>query len=275
MHHVGVGLPQRLTGKPALVQRHVPQLHLIALVDAADLAVPRILHGIALLPAQQLDQQRVQRLRPGPHDDLPGRHRHPPELVQIIRDGLPQLQRTGGGCRPQQMGVLLQNGLSQQLRPRGKGKVFGGGGVGDEIHKPLALRRLVDGLRHGGRRGGQRLVDPHHVIPPLLHTADVPLGNQLFIGVFHRDNADLQMGRQRPLAGQLLPRRQHAGQNVALNVAVKLLVQAYAAAFFKGIGQHVAPPSGMYILSHFGYFNNTKEYYNTLQKEMQGGNGNV
>ena len=196
----------------------------MTLVDAADLAVPWVLHGVALLPPQQLDQQGIQRLRPRPHDDLPGRHRHAPELVQIIRDGLPQLQRAGGGRGPQQPGVLLQYGLPQQLRPCGKGEVLGGGGVGDEIHEPLALRRLGDGLRHRGRRGGQRLVDAHDIVAPLLHAADVPLGDELLIGVLHRDDADLQMGRQRPLAGQLLPRRQHAGQDVALDVAVELLV---------------------------------------------------
>ena len=70
MHHVGVGAAQRLVGKAALIQRHIPQRHLIAPVDPPDLAVAGILHGIALLPAQQLDQQKIQRFRSGTYDDL-------------------------------------------------------------------------------------------------------------------------------------------------------------------------------------------------------------
>ena len=70
MHHVGVGAAQRLVGKSALIQCHMPQRHLIALVDTPDLAVAGILHGIALLPAQQLDQQKIQRFRSGAYDDL-------------------------------------------------------------------------------------------------------------------------------------------------------------------------------------------------------------
>ena len=70
MYHVGVGAAQRLIGESALIQRHVPQRHLIAPVDPSDLAVAGILHGIALLPAQQLDQQKIQRFRSGAYDDL-------------------------------------------------------------------------------------------------------------------------------------------------------------------------------------------------------------
>ena len=156
-------------------------------------------------------------------------------------DGLPQgpgaLRRRG----PQQAGTLLQNGLAHESGPNRKGKVLGGDGVGGQIQEPDRLagrRRLLRGRRDGcGRR--QHGADE---IALLLHTGEIALGHQLFVGILYGDDADLQMGGQGAFAGQLLPCRQTAGENVRLHPAVELLIQAEARLFVQGIGEHGAVP---------------------------------
>ena len=138
----------------------------------------------------------------------------------------------------EQAGALLQNGLAHQPRPDGKGEILRRDGVGDKIHLPVVL---------GGGRGvlpgelsRQRALDGADVVALLLHAVDVALGHQLLVGVFHRNDADLQMGGQRPLGGQLLPRRQPSGEDIGLDAAVQLFVQTDAAGFCQWIGQHGA-----------------------------------
>ena len=249
VHHVGVRAAQRFIGHSAAVHGDIPQRHLISLINAADLAVSRILYGVAFVPSQQLDQQIIQRFRPRPHNNLPRRYRHSPKLVQILRDGPPQLRGAGGRRWPQEIGILLQYGLTHQLGPCGKGEILRRRGVCHKIHKPCRFLRLA-GRFLRCYRCRQRLVDTHDIVTPLFHPADVPLGDQLLIGIFHRDHTDLQMSSQRSLAGQLLPCLQHTGENIFLYLAVKLFIQAHAA-FFKGIGQHPFPPIWY---AHFFYF---------------------
>ena len=137
-----------------------------------------------------------------------------------------------------QAGALLQNGLAHQPRPDGKGKILRRNGVGDQIHLPVVLGGGCCVLP--GELGCQRPLDRADVVALFLHTVDVALGHQLLVGVFHRDDADLQMGGQRPLGGQLLPRRQPSGEDVVLDAAIQLLIQADAAVLCQWIGQHDA-----------------------------------
>ena len=209
----------------------------VGAVDMGDLAVAGVLHAVETITAQQLHQQVVQHLGAGTHDDLLGSDLHGTELPQVGGDGLPQgpgaLRRRG----PQQAGALLQNGLAHESGPDRKGKVLGGDGVGGQIQEPDRLagrRRLLRGRGDGcGRR--QHGADE---IALLLHTGEVALGHQLFVGILYSDDADLKMGSQGALAGQLLPCRQTAGENVRLHPAVELFIQAEARLFVQGIGEH-------------------------------------
>ena len=132
---------------------------------------------------------------------------------------------------------MLQNGLAHESGPDGEGKVLGGDGVGGQIQEPDRLagrRRLLRGRGDGcGRR--QHGADE---IALLLHTGEVALGHELFVGILYGDDADLQMGGQGAFAGQLLPCRQTAGENVRLHPAVELLIQAETRLFVQGIGEH-------------------------------------
>ena len=238
MHHVGSGGVQRRHRQARGVQRNGYHLRLTAAVDAGDLAVAGILHGVALVPAQQLHQHAVQHLRAGADDDLLRVHRHTPELPEVGGDGMAQLRRALGRHGAKQPGALLQNGLAHQARPDGEGEILRRDGVGDQIHLPVVL-----GRRHGllpGELGCQWPLDGADVVALFLHTVNVALSRQLLIGVFHRDDADLQMGGQRPLGGQLLPRRQPSGEDIGLDAAVQLFVQTDAAGFCQWIGQHSA-----------------------------------
>ena len=218
VYHVGAGLVQRRYGQPRAVQRHGHHLRLIAPVDAGDLAVARILHGVALVPSQKLHQHIVQLLRAGADDDLLLIHRHAPELSEIGGDGTAQLRRALRRHGTQQAGTLLQDGLAHQARPDGEGEILRRNGVGDQIHLPDVLGRWRGLLPVG--RGGQRTLDGADVVALLLHAVDIPLRHQLLVGVLHRDDADLQMSGQRPLGGQLLPCRQPPGEDIVLDPAV-------------------------------------------------------
>ena len=69
----------------------------------------------------------------------------------------------------------------------------------------------------GGGGGDTRRVStlPHIVARP-LPGLQISLCQQLGVGVFHRHHSDAQMGGQSPLGGQLIPRRQPAGQDILL-----------------------------------------------------------
>ena len=50
---------QKPGGEALFIQSHLPQIHLMAAVNFRNFAVSGVLHGVALLPAQQLDDEGV------------------------------------------------------------------------------------------------------------------------------------------------------------------------------------------------------------------------
>ena len=238
MHHVRAAAPQLLHGQAVAVQRHRRHRSAAGAVDAGDLAVAGILHAVGHLTSQKLHQQAVQHLGAGAHDDLLRAHRHAPELAQMVGDGAAQRPRALGRRGVEKAGALLQNGLAHEPRPDGEGEVLRVDGVGDKVKEPCALARLQRVLRHGRRLGGQGRQHGADEVALFLHAGEIALGHELLVGVLHGDDADLQMGGQRPLAGQLLPRRQTAGEDILLDAAVQLLVQADAGCFIQCVGEH-------------------------------------
>ena len=79
-----------------------------------------------------------------------------------------------------------------------------------------------------------------HKIAPPLTGADITLGQKLIVCRFHGDQADLQMGSQRPLGGQLFPCGKMTGENIRLQKAVKTFIQRKTRLFFQFICQHRA-----------------------------------
>ena len=199
MHHLSQ-VPAQLSGrKPRLVDADVLYLHLIALINSGNLAVAGILHSVALVPAQKLDQQMIQQLRPGAHNDLLRIHLHPPKLLQISRNGPPQLRGPVVRRRPQQLLVLLQEGLAHKPGPNGEGEVRRIHGPGGEIQKP-SLLPFPSCLRRPRRLPAlRRALHLRHKVAAALPCVDIPLRLQLLVGVFHRNGAHLQVLGQGPL----------------------------------------------------------------------------
>ena len=59
VYHVRRLAAQQRDVQPPAVQANPAQGNLVGLVNPGDLAIARVLHGVALLPAQQLDDQGV------------------------------------------------------------------------------------------------------------------------------------------------------------------------------------------------------------------------
>ena len=87
-------------------------------------------------------------------------------------------------------------------------------------------------------RGLGRTLDGLHKKAHLLPGADIALGEQLGIGGLHRDLPQLQVGRQRPLGGQLLTGLQLAGENILPDAAIQRFIQGHTRPLFQLIGQH-------------------------------------
>ena len=59
VYHVRRLAAQQRDVQPPVVQANPAQGHLVGLIDLGDLAVTRVLHGVPLVPAQQLDDEGV------------------------------------------------------------------------------------------------------------------------------------------------------------------------------------------------------------------------
>ena len=182
-------------------------------VDIADLAVARILHAVGQVPAQELDQDIIEEVGAGAHQDVLRVHGHAPEVRQMAGDGGPELRDARIGHGQQQLFAVVQDHLPLEPAP-------------DREGEPLRLRGRLGGLDRRRRRSLGRLGPGHglHEVAHLLLGAQVPLAEQLLIGGLHGDLADLQMLGQGPLAGELLPGSQFSRQDVRPDRPVKSLV---------------------------------------------------
>ena len=100
MDHTGSRRLQGLRGNALAVQGHRAASRAALAVHLADFGIARILHGKDGLPSQQLSQQQIQVLRPGPHHDLLRVRPDAPEAIQVLRNGPPQGREAlgvGGG----------------------------------------------------------------------------------------------------------------------------------------------------------------------------------
>ena len=210
--------------EPRLVEPHAHKAHAVLRVDLGDLAVARILDGVALLAPEQLDDDVIEKLRARADDDLLRIHRHAAELVQVRRDGAAQLLRAVIGRRLEQARPLLEDRLAHEPRPDGERKVVRLGRAGCKVEKPRRARRQLRNFLRCGRGGAERPVHRADEIAAAFAAVDIPLGDELLIGVLHRDNRQLQMVGKRPLGRELLPRGEPPGENIGFDAVVELLV---------------------------------------------------
>ena len=105
--HVGAGVTKGGDGQARLVQRDEGHGGAVAAVDAGDLAVAGVFHGVAAILTQELHQQAIQHLRARADDDLLRRYVHAPELAEVGGHGLAEGQRALGRRGVEQARALL------------------------------------------------------------------------------------------------------------------------------------------------------------------------
>ncbi len=122
----------------------------------------------------------------------------------MVGDGAAQRPRALGRRGVEEAGAPLQNGPAHEPRPDGEGEITASMELvtrsRNHVRSPGSGASCVTGGGWEGRGGSTA-----DKVALILHTGEVALGHQLLVGVLHGDDADLQMGGQRPLAGQLLP----------------------------------------------------------------------
>ena len=215
------GVPQGIGAHSEFVHRGGEAGDSAGGVDAADFPVARVLHSVNPVPAQQLDQQIIKEVRPRADEDVLRIHGHPPEGGQVLRDSRAQLRHPFVGQGQQKLFAVVQDHLPLEAAPHREGE---------------ALHLSRRGRGGGGSLGGRSRREPAvflHEVAHLFPGADVALAEQLLIGRLHGDDADLQMLRQRPLAGKLLPRGDPPGADVLPEEPVQGFIQRHPRAFFQ------------------------------------------
>ena len=232
---------------PPLVHGDVVDGHVVLLIDLAQPLVAGVLHGVSPVPAQELDQHPIEILRPRPHHDLLRGDGHPPELVEVVGNGLAELADAPGGGVGEQGGLVLGGGhVPQELHPDGEGEHVPGHGT---AHKVCPVGPLFRGLplaslwggRGRRRRDGGLLLQLTDVIPPLGQGIEEPLRHQLGIGTLHSDGAHPQVFGKTPFGGQLLPCPEFFLEDILLDAPVEVLVHALRCDIFKGVGKQTSP----------------------------------
>ena len=91
-----LGSPQRFRPNAPAVHGHRDTFHTAGLINPGDFAVPRVFHRVDFVPAQELDEKIVQKVRSRADDKLIRMDLHPPESRQMLGDGQPQFRTSLG-----------------------------------------------------------------------------------------------------------------------------------------------------------------------------------
>ena len=159
MQHVGAA--ETLRENAPVVHGGADGLNAPGGVDLPDFPVSRLLHGVDLLPPQQLDQKIVQKVRSRADQDVLRIHPHSPEGRQMSGNGLPQLRDAPVGQGREKRLAEVQHDLPLQARPDGKGELLRA--VGGQVKKAGCVLFRVQ------RRGGGHRVAALHRLHEIAH----------------------------------------------------------------------------------------------------------
>ena len=152
----------------------------------------------------------------------------------MVGNGLTQLHHAPVGKRQQKLCAVIQHHFPLQTAPNGEGKLLRTNACQIQQELPLLLRLF--------RLGWGRGISPFHRFHKIAHLllgADVSFRQELIVGRFHGDFADLQILRQRPFGRKLRPGLQGAFQNIPADTAVEGFVQGNARGFFQFVSYHI------------------------------------
>ena len=141
MHDIRIGFFDSI-GKVTLLNGDVENLDTVLAVDFRNLGPTRIFYGVALVKAQQLDQQTVQIIGSGPHHNLFRRHLDISEFTEHAGNGATQLQSACALGNFQQIPLPFAKDFAGNFCPGGKGERFDISPVANEVGDVLRVDLL-------------------------------------------------------------------------------------------------------------------------------------
>ena len=162
MQHVGAA--EALREDAPVVHGGADGLNAPGGVNFPDFSISRLLHGVDLLPPQQLNQKIVQKVRSRADQDVLRIHPHSPEGRQMSGNGLPQLRDAPVGQGREKRFSKVQHDLPLQARPDGEGKLLRA--VGGQVEKAGCV--LLRAAHRGGGHRGAALHRLHEIAHLLL-----------------------------------------------------------------------------------------------------------
>ena len=182
------------------------------------LLISRILHTVYAVPAEKLYDKTIQIFRSRADYDLVWAYRHPPELIEIIRNGLSEFKYPTRRRSLHKLFPVIHHRLPHELRPCRKWEVLTEGGIVHKVGKePVLVRGFcvfpdhmsmlchmvfrstgIAGIAHSHNI---RILSLHvtHIEPALRLGINISLSQELTVCVFHCDDAHIQMSCKRPL----------------------------------------------------------------------------
>ena len=193
---------------------------------------------------EQLNEQADQIFQTRAHDDIFRRDRNAAEIMQIVRNLLPQLKHAARIGRLEQARGIFAQHAPREMRPGRERKAAVIYDIRLEIVIiPLVSRIFSHGSVHSFRMNGRRRRDLLlHEIAASRRGNDVALCGKLTVGGLDRDLADAQVRRELTLARQARAAGERSRHDVRPYRAVKLLVKRHAALRVQMICQHAFPP---------------------------------
>ena len=117
--------------------------HTLVTVDLQEFAVARVFDAVDVIPAEQLDEQAVEILRPCSHENLCRIHSHAAERSQMTGNSRPQLLHATARRWHEQLLTPRRQHLACQARPDGKREIPRIGVVGRKIEYGRRLYRRI------------------------------------------------------------------------------------------------------------------------------------
>ena len=114
MKNIRPGIEQLAQVNALTIQRNMPHLAAHSLIDARQTQVTRVLDGVYLIRAKQLDQHRVKQLGARTDDDIVGIDIHAPRPAQMMSDRAPQPSGALRRCGREDFALIF----GRQRRPQ-------------------------------------------------------------------------------------------------------------------------------------------------------------
>lgn len=266
MNYVDLILLKKLGRDSLLVNLNGDCPGAVCFKDFCDFVIAGIFYGNFFSAAKKLNQHGIKGFGSRTDDNLLRGNAHIAEGCQIAGNCQAQLVNAADCLTLKQLLVAGGKDGAHFVGPLGKGEALGGGGVVTEIEKEGGGGGRGTGggigLLGGGRgrwRGGRGTCrcDISYKKAFLLNRINIAFANQLLVGILNGDDADTQMGGQRPLGRKLFVSSQLPAPDLSANRITKKIAEPRPAPLRKINRNHNLI---LTKIKFIGYINNTRFY---------------